>query len=88
MGTAGDLSTIANKVIAASVKGQDAAVLTVDDGKGSEDYAGGLYMCIVCFYADRSAILAPCGHVAMCRWVVNPMWPVIMHRALLVKWAM
>lgn len=30
-----------------------------------DDYAGGL--CIVCFDADKDTILAPCGHVAMCR---------------------
>lgn len=57
----------------------------MDDDEGLGDYAGGL--CIVCFDADRSAILAPCGHVAMCRWDVSPMFAVLVPTALLVNQA-
>ena len=49
--------------LAASVQREDADAVDADEDLG--DYAGGL--CIVCVDADRSAILAPCGHVAMCR---------------------
>ena len=67
MGHAGDFAPTATKVVAASVHREDADALAVSVDEGVGDYAGGL--CIVCFDADRSAILAPCGHVAMCRWV-------------------
>lgn len=47
-----------------SVLSEAVAATAVHADHGDEDYAEGL--CIVCFDAYRSAILAPCGHVAMC----------------------
>ena len=64
LGIAGHSSPIATSPAAASLQREHAAALAVDADRGDEDYAGGL--CIVCFDAHRSAVLAPCGHVAMC----------------------
>ena len=72
MGNAGAFAPTATKVVAASVQREDADAVAVDADEGLEDYADGL--CIVCFNAERSAILAPCGHVAMCRWVALQFW--------------
>ena len=76
LGNAGDFSRTATQVAAASVQKEHPAAPAVDADEGSEDYAGGL--CIVCFDAERSAILAPCGHVAMCRCVFASL-AVLMH---------
>ena len=43
----------------------DTAAGAADVKLDFDDYAGGL--CIVCFDASKDTILAPCGHVAMCR---------------------
>lgn len=72
LANAGGFTATATKAAAASVQKEHPAASAVNADEGSEDYAGGL--CIVCFDAERSAILAPCGHVAMCRWVCLQTW--------------
>lgn len=64
IGNAGKLALTANSAAVGSAQTEAVAAAAVDADEGDEDYAGGL--CIVCFDAHRSAILAPCGHVAMC----------------------
>lgn len=61
---AGGFSRTATSAAVRPVQEKDVAATAVNDGHEAEDDADGL--CIVCFDADRSAILAPCGHVAMC----------------------
>ena len=65
IGSAGESAPTATSAAAGSVQTDAVAATAVDSDHGGEDYAGGL--CIVCFDARRSVILAPCGHVAMCR---------------------
>lgn len=64
IGNAGESATTATSAAVGSVQSEAVAATAVDADHGGEDYAEGL--CIVCFDAYRSAILAPCGHVAMC----------------------
>ena len=58
--TSAAVSSVQREAVAASA----VAASAVAADHGGEDYADGL--CIVCFDAHRSAILAPCGHIAMC----------------------